>query len=219
MSYRRGWTLSLRWPRMLSARLAALAILCAVGACSLQAEPPLDPARVVLQGDDIPADLQRCPGSGPVDGYLKALGARNPQARDAVEQGWKQLQAAGAAAGAIAVYAANSQACGGEPGAGPGRTAASLVARFADERAAAAAYPKGAMGFPTPAGDEDEPGLTNGLGTQLGPHAWTRQAEVDNRFLTVSYWQDHVFTVYFVGADLDQVEVRKALLAIDGRTA
>lgn len=180
--------------------------------------PPPDPARVALQSADLPSDLRRCPASGPVEAYVKHLAVTDPQGSAELEQGWAQLEAAGAEAGVLVVYAADSHACDAEPGSGPGRAAGTLVVRFGDDAAAEAAYPKGVLGFPTPGQDEEEPGLSQGMATQLGPRSWLLQRTVAGRFLTVAYWQSHRFTVLFVSVDLDTVESKRALLAVHART-
>src|SRR5438105_14951576 len=93
-------------------------------ACQVGLQQPLPPSQVALQRADVPADLQRCPSSGSVDGYVKKLAAGDPQGRAAAQQGWRQLQTAGAVEGAMSVYSLRLEDCQKQPGARGGRLAA-----------------------------------------------------------------------------------------------
>jgi hypothetical protein len=197
---------------ILSAMLGGLTLV----ACQVNIGQPIAPSQIALQNRDVPSDLSRCPGSGAVDGYLTQL-ARDPQGHAAVQQGWRQLQDTGAVDGAVTVYAGKPQDCRKQPGAGAGRSAATLVARFETGGAAASAYPKGAMGFPTPGPNEEEPGLRQGVATQLTENSWLLERQAGGHTLDVAYWQRNSYTVFFVGVDLDTVEVSKALVAVDAR--
>src|SRR5437879_4371962 len=117
----------------------------------------------------------------------------------------------------MTVYAAAPQDCQKQPGSGAGRSAATLVVRFDSDQGAASAYSKGVMGFPTPAQDEEEPGLQQGVATQLGPDSWLLHREVAGHALDVAYWRRTSYAIFFVGLDLDPGEVDRALLGVDGR--
>ena len=197
--------------------LALLLTGPALAACQV-GTPPVDPAQVGLQRGDVPADLARCPNSGPVDTYMKRLSAKDPEGHATLQQGWRRLRSAGAVEGVMTVYAAAPGDCLKEPGAGAGRLVATLVTRFDSDQAAAAAYPKGAMGFPTPGQDQEEPGLQQGVATQLSPNSWLLQREVGTQALEVAYWQRGTCTIYFVSLDLDTVEASRAFTAVDGRS-
>ena len=199
--------------RVLAVTVAGLVLV----ACQVSLTPPLDPAQVGLQRDDLPADLQRCSGSGSVNSYLKELAVHDPDGHATIQQGWHRLQAAGAVEGAVTVYSTLPQDCLKEPGSGSGRSAATLVTRFDTEQAATSAYPKGAMGFPTPGQDQEEPGLRQGVATQLSPNSWLLQREVGPQALEVAYWQRNAYTIFFIALDLDTVQASRALVAIDGR--
>jgi hypothetical protein len=186
-------------------------------ACQVNIPPLAGPGQVALQQGDLPADLKRCPASGSIDDYLNELAAHDTRGHATIQKGWRQLQTAGAAEGAMTVYSARSQDCQKEPGVGAGRLAATLVARFNSDRAAASAYPRGAMGFPTPGQDQEEPGLRQGVATQLSPKSWLLEREVGGKALDVAYWQRTSYTIFFVGVDLDTVEANRALVAVDGR--
>jgi hypothetical protein len=204
--------LSIRGP-LLAAVLGGLVM----PACQVGAAQPVDPSHVALQRSDLPADLAPCAISGSIDRYLTVLAVKDSHGYATIHDGWRQLQAAGAVAGAMTVYSSAPQDCEREPGAGAGRSAATLVARFSTDQAAASAYPKGAMGFPTPGSDEEEPGLRQGVATQLGPRSWLLERQVDGPPLDVAYWQDASYTIFFVGVDLDTFEASRALVAVNGR--
>lgn len=186
-------------------------------ACQPTVGAPASPAQVALQRRDVPKDLAPCLGSGSVSAYLKQLARQDPQGATTVRQGWAQLRHEGAADGAITIYAGQSVDCTRMPGSGAGRLASTLVARFDSEQAASDAYPKGAMGFPTPALAEEEPGLRQGISTQLSEQSWLLERQVGGHTLDVAYWQRGSYTVFFVSQDLHAVEVSRALRAVDGR--
>jgi hypothetical protein len=205
---------------MLSPRgpvLAAVLGALVLTACQVNIAQPSDPRHVALQQADLPPDLAPCAISGSIDSYLKQLALKDPHGYATIHQGWRQLQAAGAAAGAMTVYSNAPQDCAKEPGAETGRLAATLVARFGSDQAAAAAYPKGAMGFPTPASDEEEEGLQQGVATQLGPRSWLLDRGVGSHELDVAYWQAGSYTIFFVAVDLDTAQATRALVAVNAR--
>src|SRR5439155_25581211 len=74
--------------RVLAVTVAGLVLV----ACQVSLTPPLDPAQVGLQRDDLPADLQRCSGSGSVNSYLKELAVHDPDGHATIQQGWHRLQ-------------------------------------------------------------------------------------------------------------------------------
>src|SRR5438093_4711857 len=204
-------------PPVPSPLLAATLGVLMLAACQLSLSSPVDPRQIALQQVDLPADLKRCPGSGPIDGYLKGLAPEDPDGQATIQRGWRQLRSNGAVEGAMTVYSAAPQDCQKQPGSGAGRSAATLVARFDSDQTAAFAYSKGVMGFPTPAQDEEEPGLQQGVATQLGPNSWLLQRAVAGHALDVSYWQRTSYTIFFVGLELDPGELDRALLGVDGR--
>jgi hypothetical protein len=192
--------------------------LCFSG-CEL---PPLSGAgpaaqEVMARSGDVPSDLRRCPSSGPIDGYLEALKAKNPVAYRSLQGGWADLKGKGAKTGGIAVFTAVSAGCQAPLGASPGRNLANLVAVFNDEKAAASAYRSGIFGFPTPASDEQLQGLSKGLATGLSDNAWVVQRVVGGRALYVGWWQDQAVVSFLVSADLDSTESVRASGAVERR--
>jgi hypothetical protein len=177
----------------------------------------LKPEQVALQTADLPPDLQRCPNSGPIDRYLADLKSRSASGYQAARNAWNQLKGEGASGAAVAVYGTSAEACSVQLGAGPGRSAASVVAVFDDQRAARAAYQHGILGFPTPAAGQQAPGLSQGVATGLSENAWTVQRDVDGRRLYAGFWQERAFTVFFVSTELDASESQRAAAAMEQR--
>jgi hypothetical protein len=198
--------------------VGALAWL-AVAACVAGAPAASDPAQVGLRAGDLPASLQRCPGSGAIAGFIDELGRRNPGARDEVQQFWREQRQAGGTDAAIDLFVAQPAACAARLGAGDGTSAASYVVRFRDEQSAAAAYRKGMLGFGTPNQDQQLEGLTQGAATGVGRSSWILQRKVGGRALYVACWQRGTMTVLFLGVDLDPLHARQAMSAVDGRVA
>jgi hypothetical protein len=188
-----------------------------LGACNLAgAPPPVDPAQVVLQPGDI-AGLQRCAGSGPIDGWLTHLSGPGRAAHDELSTTWSDLRHQGADEAAIAVYTAQPATCAARMGTGPGASASSLVVRFRDENAAVAVYRSGLLGFATPGEDQQVQGMSRGAATGIGRNAWTMQEVVSGRQLTVGLWARNATVVLFVTADVDPLHAKQALNAVDGR--
>jgi hypothetical protein len=195
-----------------------LAWLC-FSACELPAlsGPGPAPQEVMARSGDVPSDLRRCPSSGPIEGYLEALKAKSPDAYRSLQGGWADLKRRGAKAGGIAVFTAVPAGCQAPLGASPGRNLANLVAVFNDEQAAASAYHNGIFGFPTPAADEQLPGLSKGLATGLSDNAWVVQRVVGGRALYVGWWQERAVVSFLVAADLDSTESFRASGAVERR--
>jgi hypothetical protein len=180
------------------------------------AAPP-DASRVALQDGDLPADLHRCPGSGDVDAYLRALQAGDRAAHDEVAGAWADLKGRGAVGAAVAVYAQRTTGCGTRVGAGDGATVTSLVVTFRDEDAAAGAYERGLLGFTTPADDQEVEDTTRGVATGLGRHSWVLQRSVRDRSMLVALWERDRVAVLVVAVDEDPLHAKQALTSVDGR--
>jgi hypothetical protein len=193
----------------------ALAWLALVG-CQVAGAPPPDPVQIMLQPGDLPADLHRCPASGDLDGYLRSL-AGSPPAHDELVGAWHDLQHAGAQAAALAVYAVQGQACAARLGTGSGTSVASLVVRFRDDGAAAAAYQRGVLGFTTPSEDADVPAMTRGAATGIGRNAWILERSVQGRAVIVGLWERDAVLVLYVAVDADPLNAKRALSTVDGR--
>ncbi|PZR66797.1 MAG: hypothetical protein DLM66_12925 [Candidatus Dormiibacter spiritus] len=185
-------------------------------ACGPLAFNQVEPTQVGLQARDVSAEFKPCGPPSDIETYLKRLPITSPW-RSQLSSGWKQLQGEGADASAATEFATGSDSCTAEPGSSSSRSVSSVVARFSDDGAAQRAFQVGVFGFPTPGEDQLEPGLRQGVGTQLGAHSWLRQRTVDNRNISVALWQSHQFCIFVLAWALDSVELQRALVAIDGR--
>src|ERR1700704_5739830 len=128
---------------------------------------PADPSQLVVGSSEVPPDLQQCQSSGPIERYLADVKPKNQEAYRSLQDSWTQLKNEGAKSAAVRVFAKSSSACSARIGTGSGRNLANLVIAFSDDHAAVAAYQHGIFGFPTPAADEQVPGLSKGVATGL----------------------------------------------------
>lgn len=197
-------------------RLALAVALFSALACGPLTIDQTDPAQVGLQARDLSAEFRRCSQSGSIESYLRALPAGSDW-RSLLTAGWKQLQSEGADASAATAFTTTSDACTAEPGLASTRGVISVVARFPDDSTALRAHEAGSFGFPTPGRDQVEPGLRQGVATQLGPHSWVRERTLDNHTLSVAFWQSHKFCIFVLASALDTVELQRSLVAMDGR--
>ena len=198
----------------------AVVLLASVLLAACQAVGPLapkDPAQIGLRSGDLPSTLQRCPGSGDLAGYLSRTGPEGSAARGELQASWRTLQHEGAQQAAVAVYAADRAACAARLGTGPGPNATSLVVRYRDDGAALDAYRQGVLGFPTPAQDEQIPGLRQGAATGLGQDSWLLQQSAAGRSVFVAYWRRGSYTAFFLAVDLDPLHAREAVGAMGAR--
>ena len=197
------------------ALLLNLSVLaCQAGSLGGQA---MDPAQLTVGSGEVPGDLQRCPASGSVDRYLVELKPKNQEAYQTLQDSWLQLKKGGAKSAAIALFATGQAACSARLGTAPGRSVANLVATFPDDHAAAAAYQHGILGFPTPAPDEQVPGVSLGIATGLSQNAWVAERSIGGRNLYFAWWQDHSVAALLISADLDTAEARRAAEAVEAR--
>jgi hypothetical protein len=194
-------------------------LLASLASCqpSVPGLQPQSPGEVALQGKDVPGDLQRCPGSGDVAGYLGAIKDRSPDAYRSTSEAWKKLQSSGAKDAAIVTYAHDPSACNGELGVGAGRSATAFVIRYGDEGSAASAWKRGIAGFPTPAEGQVSPGLSQGVETGLGSNSWVYQTQAGGRSVYVAFWQRKAFDILVLTADLTAEESQRAAAAADNR--
>jgi hypothetical protein len=224
MSYRRGYgqfTLGADMRSVLGAPIGAAVLVLVLSSLACQAgslgSGPVDPAQVTVGSGEVPSDLQHCPASGNLDRYMAQLKPRNKEAYQALQDTWVQLQKEGAKSAAIALYSTGQAGCLARMGTAAGRNLGNLVVSFSDDHAAAAAYQRGIFGFPTPASDEQVPGVSLGVATGLSENSWVAQRSVGGRNLYVAWWQDHAVATFLVSADLDTTESRRAAEAVEAR--
>ena len=171
-------------------------------------------ATAVLQPGEVPPGLSKCPGSGPIAGYLTALQATDAALATRMTDLWQQLRAKGAIDAAITLFAADPSACTAELAAtSKTKSVASFVALFADEGQAERAWGSGVLGFVTPAPDQLAPGLLRGTGTGLGLSSWTYV----NTQVRLACWRRSVFVALVVLTNLDAPAFKAVTAAIDAR--
>lgn len=195
---------------------AALLSVAACDAPQALGGPP-DPTAVALKTGDLPSGMKQCPGSGAIQGYLDRARKSDPNSYADLQDAWAALQQGGADSASISAYAGDLALCGGQLGAGAGKSATSFVIRFKDEGSAATAYKRGILGFPTPTAGQREPGLTVGVPTGLGQNSWELDRNVGGRQAFVAFWQVKRFIVMYLGADLDSEANRRAAEAVNSR--
>jgi hypothetical protein len=171
-------------------------------------------AAAVLQGGDVPASLNLCPGSGSIATYLTNLAAADPTLAARMTGQWQQLRAAGAVDAAISLFAADPTACTAQLAATSKiQSAASFVAAFADEGEADRAWQSGVFGFVPPPPGEVSPGLVRGTATGLGLSSWT----YDRAPAHIACWHRSVFVALVVISNLDANAIKVATASVDPR--
>jgi hypothetical protein len=176
--------------------------------------PHTAPTDAVLQSSDVPAGLNACLGSGPIDVYLTTLAQSNANLAAQVGAQWAQLRAAGATSGAISLFTSTPAACNAELGATTSAKAmAAFVASFGDAGEADRAWGSGIFGFAPPAPGELPAGVTRGTATGLGLSSWTYARAP----LELACWHRSVFVALLVVTNLDAATFNAAATAVDAR--
>jgi hypothetical protein len=176
--------------------------------------PHAAPTVAILQSGDVPAGLNVCLGSGPIDVYLSALADLNPTVAAHETTQWQALRELGAKSGAISVFTADPSACKAELGAiGSVKAMASFVAQFADEGEADRAWQAGVFGFAPPTQGQVAPGLTRGASTGLGTSSFV----YDRPPVHLASWRRSVFVALVVVSNLDVSAFQAATGAVDPR--
>ena len=176
--------------------------------------PHTDPTKAILQSADVPAGLDPCLGSGPVDVYVAQLAGADARVAARVSAQWQELLADGAEAGAISVFSADPSACKAELGAtGNVKAVTSLVAVFADPGQADRAWGSGIFGFIPPPVGEVVPGVTRGAATGLGLSSFTYNRPP----VQLACWHRSVFVAMVVVSSLDTATFKSATAAVDAR--
>ena len=176
--------------------------------------PHTAPTSAILQSDDIPAGLNPCLGSGPIDVYVTSLAQSDAALAGRVGAQWEQLRVAGATAGAISLFTTSPTACKAELGATSSiKSIASFVAVFDDPGQADRAWGSGVFGFAPPASGQILPGVTRGTGTGLGLNSWT----YDRPPLKIACWRKSLFVAFVASSNLDVAAFKAATAAVEGR--
>ena len=204
--------------------IAILATIVLVAGCKTAATPVATPlpsptphtavAAAVLQAGEVPANLNQCPGSGPIATYLTSLAAADPTLASRITGQWQQLHAAGALDGAISLFAADPTACTAQLAATSNiQAATSFVAVFADEGQADRAWEAGVFGFVPPPPGQLSPGVVRGTATGLGLSSWT----YDRAPVQLASWHRSVFVSLLVVTKLDVTAFKSASATVDAR--
>jgi hypothetical protein len=176
--------------------------------------PHTAPTAAILQSSDVPAGLNVCLGSGPIDVYLATLVQADASVAARVSDQWQQLRALGATDGAISLFTSNPTACKAELGAIVGvKAMVGIVARFGDSGEAHRGWESGVFGFSPPPPGEIAPGVTRGTSTGLGLSSFT----YDRPSVRLACWQRSVFVALVVLSDLDANAFKVATAAVDAR--
>ena len=176
--------------------------------------PHTAPTAAILQSADVPAGLNVCLGSGPMDVYLSVLQNADPALASLLSDQWLAMVQSGATSGAISVFAANGGVCKSELGATTSvKAMTSFVAEFADASQADRAWEAGVFGFAPPPPGQLSPGLTVGSNTGLGPSSFT----YDRPSVRLACWRRSVYVAIVVVSNLDVNTFRAATAAIDPR--
>jgi len=204
--------------------MTCLALVALSVACQGNAQPvpsPLPsptphtlPTAAILQSTDVPAGLNPCLGSGPVDVYVAQLAGADATVAARASAQWQGLRADGAVAGAISVFSADPGACKAELGAtGNLKAITSIVAVFADPAQADRAWGSGVFGFIPPPVAEVVPGVARGTTTGLGLSSFT----YDRPPVQLACWHRAVFVALVVVSNLDAATFKSATAVVDAR--
>lgn len=192
--------------------------LAMLGACARTGSPAAPPPGL-LAASDLPPGLGRCPGSGDMAAYLQSLRLSSPGAFEATAHGWQAAQDQGARAAGVALYADRPGDCrllqdvSADPARRP-RLAFSLVYRFGDPAAAAAAYRASSVAA---GGDLDQ--TLHGSATGLGANATTVSRRNGDRTYFLAFWQRGRFALDFFAINLDPAAARRTAGLLDARAA
>jgi hypothetical protein len=168
----------------------------------------------VLQQSDVPAGLNVCAGSGPIEGYIASLQSTSPALASRLNDEWQSLRTFGAVSAAISLYSADDSACSAELAAvSKSKSAAGFVVVFADDGQADRAWQSGVLGFVPPAPGELPPGVNRGTSTGLGVSSWT----YDRAPVRLACWHKSVFVALVVLTNLDVNAFKAATAAVDAR--
>jgi hypothetical protein len=201
-----------------------LALIVLLVACQNETHPAVSPipsptphtapTAAILQSGDVPATVNVCVGSGPLDVYLSVLEAADPKLAEQLSAQWVDLLSHGARVGAISVYAANPSACKAELGATTTvKAVASVVIQFDDEGQADRAWQAGVFGFIPPATGELQPGLVRGSGTGLGLSSFT----YDRPSVRLACWRRSVYVALVAVSNFDLGTFTAMTATIDPR--
>jgi hypothetical protein len=186
----------------------------AVASPSPSPSPYTAPTDAILQSAEIPAGLNPCLGSGPIDVYITTLATADANLAARVANQWDQLRAGGAISGAVSLFTSTPAACNAELATtSSAKSIVAFVAAFADPGQADRAWEAGVFGFMPPVPGELPAGVTQGAGTGLGLSSWT----YDRTPVRLACWHKSVFVALVVLSNLDAATFKAATTAVDAR--
>ena len=206
-------------------RLAAcIAAIVLLGACQNETHavfspvpspsPHAAPTAAILQSADVPATVNPCVGSGPLDVYLSVLANSDSGLASHLSAEWDDLLSHGARAGAISLFTANPSACTAELGATTTvKSIASVVIQFGDEGEADRAWQAGVFGFVPPAPGQLLAGLKQGVSTGLGLSSFT----YERPSVRLASWRHSVYVALVVVSNFDANTFTAATAVVDPR--
>jgi hypothetical protein len=176
--------------------------------------PHTAPTDAILQSSEIPAGLNPCLGSGPIDVYITTLAHADPIPGARVGVQWEQLRVAGSTSGAISLFTSTPAACNAELATtSNAKSIVAFVAAFTDPGQADRAWEAGVFGFMPPAPGDLPAGVTRGAGTGLGLSSWT----YDRTPVRLASWHKSVFVALVVVSNLDAATFKAATSTVDAR--
>ena len=176
--------------------------------------PRTAPAAAVLQPNEVPPGLTKCPASGSLDTYISAVELDDLRLAAQWSAQWAELRSRGARAGAISIYVDDPTACGDELGATTSTKAiASMVMQFVSVAQAERAWQAGVFGFTPPAPAQLQAGVVRGTATGLGPSSFT----YTRPSVRLACWRHSVYVALVVASNIDQGPFQSATASIDAR--
>jgi hypothetical protein len=176
--------------------------------------PHATPTDVILQASDVPAGLNPCLGSGPMDVYVTTLAHADANLATRIATQWQQLQVAGATAGAISLFTSTPAACNAELATtSSDKSVVAFVAAFGDSGQADRAWNAGVFGFMPPAPGEVPAGVVSGNATGLGLSSWTYNRPP----VQLASWHKSVFVALVAVTNLPAATFKATTGTIDAR--
>ena len=200
--------------------LSILVAACQSSAPAVVVSPSTSPSPhtvatdAVLQSAEIPAGLNPCLGSGPIEVYLTTLAQADANLGARVGAQWDELRLTGATSGAVSLFTSTAVACNAELATtSSAKSITAFVAVFSDAGQADRAWRSGIFGFIPPTPGELPSGIASGTATGLGLSSWT----YDRPPVHLACWHKSVFVALVVVSNLDAATFKTAATAIDAR--
>jgi hypothetical protein len=149
-----------------------------------------------------------------MDVYVTTLAHADANLAARIASQWQQLQAVGAAAGAVSLFTSTPAACIAELATtSSAKSVVAFVAAFGDAGQADRAWNAGVFGFVPPAPGELPAGVVTGTATGLGLSSWTYNRPP----VQLACWHKSVFIALVVVTNLPAVTFKATTGTIDAR--